>query len=61
MALTAFKAILRATDHENFKPNPHHNKEEQRHAEKIKNLKQMVIADFKNFYQGVFYGFSKRK
>lgn len=29
MALTAFKAILRAIDHENFKQNPHHNKEEQ--------------------------------
>ncbi len=39
----------------------HHNKEEQRHAEKIKDIKQVIITDFKNFYQGVFYGFSKRK
>ncbi len=37
----------------------HHNKEKQRHAEKIKNIKRIFIADFKNFYQGVFYGFSK--
>ncbi|MFP6209708.1 hypothetical protein ACLGCU_07405 [Helicobacter pylori] len=41
----------------------HHNKEEQRHAEKIKTLKNIerpIIAEFKtNFYQGVFYGFSK--
>ncbi len=30
------------------------------HAEKIKNIERMIIADFKtNFYQGVFYGFSK--
>ncbi|GAA9303869.1 hypothetical protein TH0274_13120 [Helicobacter pylori] len=39
----------------------HHNEEEQRHAEKIKNIERMIIADFKIFYQGVFYGFSKRK
>ncbi|GAA7735488.1 hypothetical protein KVL68_06635 [Helicobacter pylori] len=39
----------------------HHHKEEQRHAEKIKNIERMIIADFKIFYQGVFYGFSKRK
>ncbi|GAA7547798.1 hypothetical protein MMM127_14470 [Helicobacter pylori] len=31
------------------------------HAEKIKNIKWVIITDFKNFYQGVFYGFSKRK
>ncbi|GAA9337022.1 hypothetical protein TH0460_05560 [Helicobacter pylori] len=37
----------------------HHNKEEQRHAEKIKNIKQVIATDFKNFYQGVFYGLSK--
>lgn len=37
----------------------HHNKEEQRHAEKIKNIKRIIATDFKNFYQGVFYGFSK--
>ncbi len=61
MALTAFKAILKAIDHENFKQNLHHHKEEQRHAEKIKNIKQVIATDFKNFYQGVFYGFSKRK
>ncbi len=30
------------------------------HAEKIKNIERTIIADFKtNFYQGVFYGFSK--
>ncbi|MGL2833198.1 hypothetical protein ACQJ9N_03525 [Helicobacter pylori] len=39
----------------------HPNKEEQRHAEKIKNIERTIIADFKNFYQGVFYGISKRK
>ncbi|GAA7722056.1 hypothetical protein HpMMM94_08030 [Helicobacter pylori] len=37
----------------------HHNKEEQRHAEKIKSIKQVIATDFKNFYQGVFYGLSK--
>ncbi|GAA7350567.1 hypothetical protein BD0120_12880 [Helicobacter pylori] len=37
----------------------HHHKEEQRHAEKIKNIKRVIITDFKIFYQGVFYGFSK--
>ncbi|GAA7619380.1 hypothetical protein HpBhutan199_14150 [Helicobacter pylori] len=37
------------------------NKEEQRHAEKIKNIERMIIADFKIFIKGVFYGFSKRK
>ncbi len=35
------------------------------HAKKIKTLKNIerpIIAEFKtNFYQGVFYGFSKRK
>ncbi|GAA7332900.1 hypothetical protein [Helicobacter pylori] len=31
------------------------------HAEKIKDIERMIIADFKIFYQGVFYGFSKRK
>ncbi|WQW55262.1 hypothetical protein KVM78_00285 [Helicobacter pylori] len=30
------------------------------HAEKIKNIERPIIAEFKtNFYQGVFYGFSK--
>ncbi|WQY53372.1 hypothetical protein KVM40_06920 [Helicobacter pylori] len=30
------------------------------HAKKIKNIERVIIADFKtNFYQGVFYGFSK--
>ncbi|GAA7155883.1 hypothetical protein BD0047_10270 [Helicobacter pylori] len=28
----------------------------------LKNIERPIIADFKtNFYQGVFYGFSKRK
>ncbi|WP_181329966.1 hypothetical protein [Helicobacter pylori] len=31
------------------------------HAEKIKSIKRIIATDFKNFYQGVFYGFSKRK
>ncbi|GAA7625901.1 hypothetical protein HpMMM27_11810 [Helicobacter pylori] len=48
MALTALKNDLKGNRHENFKPNSTRNKEEQRHAETIKNLKQMVIADFKN-------------
>ncbi|GAA8911073.1 hypothetical protein VN0039_13910 [Helicobacter pylori] len=47
-----------------FEKRPSHNKEKQRHAEKIKNIKKNIerpiIAEFKtNFYQGVFYGFSK--
>ncbi len=42
------------------KKRPPHNKEEQRHAKKIKNIEWAIIAEFKtNFYQGVFYGFSK--
>lgn len=38
------------------------NKEEQRHAEKIKNT-NLVIASgiLKIFIKGVFYGFSKRE
>ncbi|GAA8729242.1 hypothetical protein oki388_14680 [Helicobacter pylori] len=43
MALTAFKTILRAID-ENFKQNSNHNKEKQRHAEKIKNIEQLVAS-----------------
>ncbi|GAA7485042.1 hypothetical protein ID1079_12500 [Helicobacter pylori] len=40
MVLTAFKTILRAINRcENFKQNSNHDKEEQRHAEKIKNTK----------------------
>ncbi|WP_157819543.1 hypothetical protein [Helicobacter pylori] len=31
------------------------------HAEKIKDIERTIAADFKIFYQGVFYGFSKRK
>ncbi|GAA6957450.1 hypothetical protein AOH343_13700 [Helicobacter pylori] len=39
-----------------------HNKEEQRHAEKIKNIKQLIASGIlKIFIKGVFYGFSKRK
>ncbi len=45
MALTAFKTILRAID-ENFKQNSNPNKEEQRHAEKIKNTKQLIASGF---------------
>lgn len=41
MALTVFKTILRAID-ENSNPN----KEEQRHAEKIKNIKQLIASGF---------------
>ncbi|GHR59754.1 hypothetical protein JP0101_10950 [Helicobacter pylori] len=56
-----FQNDLKGHRHGNFNQNSNHNKEEQRHAEKIKTLNNWLQADFKNFIKEVFYGFSKRK
>ncbi|KHL86351.1 hypothetical protein HPY655_05495 [Helicobacter pylori] len=59
MALTAFKTILRAIDMKilsKIKTTTRRNKP----CQKDKNIERPIIAEFKtNFYQGVFYGFSK--